>query len=101
MTDEEKRQVEKIVNDAIQADLPVTWKEMPIQEALDAGARGHFGEKYGDTVKVYTIGDPAHPYSMELCGGPHVEHTGVLGHFKIIKDHNQGTVPANSGTLDF
>ncbi|HSX14709.1 MAG TPA: alanine--tRNA ligase [Candidatus Saccharimonadales bacterium] len=86
VTPEQQREVEKIVNDAIKADLPVTFKEMPTKEALDMGARGHFGEKYGDTVKVYTIGDPAKPYSMELCGGPHVEHTGVLGHFKIIKE---------------
>ncbi len=86
VTPEQQREVERIVNDAIAADLPVTWQEMPTEQALDAGARGHFGEKYGDTVKVYTIGDPAKPYSMELCGGPHVEHTGVLGHFKIIKE---------------
>ena len=88
VTPEQQREIEKIVNDAIKADLPVMWKEMPTKEALAAGARGHFGEKYGDTVKVYTIGDPAHPYSMELCGGPHVEHTGVLGHFRIIKEES-------------
>lgn len=88
VTPDQQREIEQIVNDAIAADLPVTWKEMPTKDALAAGARGHFGEKYGDTVKVYTIGDPAHPYSMELCGGPHVEHTGVLGHFRIIKEES-------------
>lgn len=92
MTDEQKQQVEDIVNEVIDRDLPVTWKEMPTQKALDMGARGHFGEKYGDTVKVYTIGDPKDPYSLELCGGPHVEHTGKIGeggkHFKIVKEES-------------
>lgn len=90
VTPEEQKQVEDIVNKAIKDDLPVTWAEMPTEEALATGARGHFGEKYGDTVKVYTIGDPKQPYTMELCGGPHVEHTGQLGEggkkFKIIKE---------------
>lgn len=88
VTTEQQGEIERIVNEAIKADLPVTWREMPTKEALAMGARGHFGEKYGQTVKVYTIGDPKQPYSMELCGGPHVEHTGVLGHFKIIKEES-------------
>jgi len=92
MTDEEIKKVEEIVNDVIKKDLPVTWKEMPTAEALKSGARGHFGEKYGDTVKVYTIGPESDPYTMELCGGPHVEHTGVIGEdgkkFKIIKEQS-------------
>jgi alanyl-tRNA synthetase len=65
---------------------------MPTKEALTTGARGHFGEKYGESVKVYTIGNQKSPYTMELCGGPHVEHTGVLGEdnkkFKIIKEES-------------
>jgi len=96
MTPEEIKKVEDIVNEQIAKDLPVTWKEMPTQEALATGARGHFGEKYGDTVKVYIMGHEDNPYTMELCGGPHVEHTGTLGEsadgggkkFRIIKEES-------------
>lgn len=92
VTPEQLKQVEDIVNEQIEKDLPVAWKEMPTKEALATGARGHFGEKYGDTVKVYTIGPENNPYTMELCGGPHVEHTGVLAEggkrFKIIKEES-------------
>jgi alanyl-tRNA synthetase len=92
MTPEEIKQVEDIVNEQIDKDVPVTWKEMPTKEALASGARGHFGEKYGEMVKVYIMGPEDHPYTMELCGGPHVEHTGTLGeggkHFKITKEES-------------
>ncbi len=92
LTPEEIKKVEDIVNQQIDKDLPVTWKELPTKDALQTGARGHFGEKYGDIVKVYIIGPEDSPYTMELCGGPHVEHTGVLGeggkHFKIIKEES-------------
>ncbi|MBI3624449.1 alanine--tRNA ligase, partial [Candidatus Saccharibacteria bacterium] len=92
MTPEEIKKVEAIVNEQIAKDLPVTWKAMPTKEGLATGARGHFGEKYGDSVKVYIIGPEDHPYTMELCGGPHVEHTGVLGaggqKFKIVKEES-------------
>ena len=100
MTPAEIKKVETIVNEQIQKDLPVTWKEMTTKEALASGARGHFGEKYGDTVKVYIMGPETKPYTMELCGGPHVEHTGTLGDgstgaplkggkkFKIIKEES-------------
>lgn len=92
MTAEEIEKVENIVNEQIEKDLPVTWKEMPTDKALKSGARGHFGEKYGDTVKVYIMGPEDNPYTMELCGGPHVEHTGTLGEggkkFKIIKEES-------------
>ncbi len=92
MTPEEIQKVEDIVNEQIQKDLPVTWKEMPTKEGLATGARGHFGEKYGDTVKVYIMGPENNPYTMELCGGPHVEHTGTLADggkkFKIIKEES-------------
>ena len=57
---------------------------MPKEEARKSGAIGIFNDKYGDEVKVYTIGK----YSKEFCGGPHVEHTGVLGHFKIVKEES-------------
>ena len=79
VTPEQIEKVEDIVNEQIDKDLPVTWKEMPTKEGLATGARGHFGEKYGDTVKVYIMGPEDKPYTMELCGGPHVEHTGTLG----------------------
>lgn len=90
VTPEQQKQVEDIVNAKIAEDLPVTWKEEDTEEAFSKGASGAFGDKYGDTVKVYTIGDPEQPFSREICGGPHVEHTGVIGEggkiFKIIKE---------------
>ena len=90
VTPEEIKKVEDIVNQKIAEDLPVTWKEEKTDEAFKKGASGAFGDKYGDTVKVYTIGDPAQPFSREICGGPHVEHTGVIGEgdkkFKIAKE---------------
>jgi alanyl-tRNA synthetase len=90
VTREQLDEVEKIVNEQIAKDLPVTWKEEKTGEAFKKGASGAFGDKYGDSVKVYTIGDPKHPFSREICGGPHVEHTGVIGEggkkFKITKE---------------
>ncbi len=83
---EEKTKVENLVNEKIQADLPVTWKMMPYQEAIDSGALAFFKDKYGSEVKVYSIGD----FSKELCGGPHVEHTNQLGQFKIIGEQSVG-----------
>jgi alanyl-tRNA synthetase len=87
---EQLDEVEKIVNEQIAKDLPVTWKEEKTKEAFKKGASGAFGDKYGDTVKVYTIGDENNPFSREICGGPHVEHTGVIGEdnrqFRIIKE---------------
>jgi alanyl-tRNA synthetase len=79
MTPEQIAQVETIVNEAIEADYPMAWQEHPTDEAFARGALGAFGDKYGDTVKVYTAGNPEQPFSMEICGGPHVEHTGQLG----------------------
>ncbi len=90
VTREQLDEVEKIVNQKIAEDLPVTWKEEDTKEAFAKGASGAFGDKYGDKVKVYTIGDLAQPFSREICGGPHVEHTGVIGEgskkFKITKE---------------
>ena len=79
---EEIKKVEEIVNEQIQKDLKVSVEEMTVEEAKKSGAIGLFENKYGDIVKVYTIGD----FSKEICGGPHVEHTGQLGKFKIIKE---------------
>jgi alanyl-tRNA synthetase len=82
MTDEEKKKVADIINQKIKEDLPVTFKEMSVDEAKAEGAIGLFGDKYGEKVKVYSVGN----YSKEICGGPHVEHLGELGHFKIKKE---------------
>ncbi|MEZ0209113.1 MAG: alanine--tRNA ligase, partial [Candidatus Paceibacterota bacterium] len=92
MTDEQKSQVEKIINDVITADLPVHREEVSYEEARTRGAIGVFDDKYTEKVSIYTIGTQtgkrgeANLFSMEFCGGPHVEHTGVLGHFKIQKE---------------
>jgi alanyl-tRNA synthetase len=90
MTPEEIKQVEDIVNAKISEDLPVSWIEEDTKEAFAKGASGAFGDKYGDSVKVYTIGDPSKPFSREICGGPHVERTGIIGDgnkkFKIAKE---------------
>ena len=79
---EEKKQVEDLVNEYIKQDLKVERLEMTKEEALKLGAEAMFLDKYGDEVTVYKIGD----VSMEFCGGPHVERTGVLGTFKIKKE---------------
>ena len=84
MTKEQLQQVEDIVNEQIKRDLPVTCEEMTLEEAKESGAMGLFESKYGEKVKVYTIGD----FSKEICGGPHVSHTGELGHFKIKKEES-------------
>ena len=92
MTPEQISEVENIVNKVIADDVPVTWEEMPTEKALASGARGHFGEKYGATSKVYIMGHKDAPFSLELCGGPHVTHTGALGEgnktFKILKEQS-------------
>ena len=82
MTDEEKKRVEDLVNKWIEEDLPVEKLEMSKDEAIESGAECTFIDRYPDIVTVYKIGD----VSMELCGGPHVSHTGELGHFKIKKE---------------
>ena len=82
VTEEELKRIEDIVNEQIKRDLKVTCEEMTLEEAKRSGVIGLFENKYGEKVKVYTIGD----FSKEICGGPHVEHTGVLGTFKIKKE---------------
>lgn len=89
LTSEEIAEVEKLVNQKIQEDLPVTMKVMTLEEAKKCGARALFTTKYGEAVKVYTIGKSDDDYfSREVCGGPHVEHTGVIGKFKIVKEQS-------------
>ena len=78
LTPEEKQAVEDKVNEWIDADLPVSWKVYPTEQALEMGAVGAFGERYGDEVKVYQIGEDDNRISFEVCGGPHVERTAVL-----------------------
>ena len=68
----------------IQKDLPVSMEIMDLEVAKSSGATALFGEKYEDRVKVYSIGD----FSKEVCGGPHVEHTGLIGKFKIQKEQS-------------
>jgi alanyl-tRNA synthetase len=85
LTDEEKKKVEDLVNEWIMKDMPITVSEMPKEEA-DKVAIHAFGDKYGDMVKVYSIGTDGNYISREFCGGPHVTHTGALGTFKIQKE---------------
>ena len=87
MTTEEIKQVEDLVNDKIKEDLPVKMEEMTLEEAKAAGATGAFESKYGERVKVYSINN----FSKEICGGPHVKHTGEIGKFKIIKEESSST----------
>jgi alanyl-tRNA synthetase len=98
MTDEQKKEVERIVNEKIQEDVPMTRSEMPLEEAEKLHAEHEFGAKYPERVSVYSLGpkgatesapDFAHAFSIEFCGGPHVTHTGELaksGTFKIVKE---------------
>ncbi|MBD3311185.1 MAG: alanine--tRNA ligase [Candidatus Magasanikbacteria bacterium] len=95
LTPEQKQEVEDLVNAAIKKDYPVSFQEMTVDEAKEQGAIGLFEDKYGAKVKVYTIGDPdgapeassqSETFSREICGGPHVSHTGELGHFRIKKE---------------
>ena len=87
MTKEEIQKVEDLVNEQIKKDLPVTCEEMSYEDAKKSGAIGLFTDKYGDKVKVYTIGD----FSKEICGGPHVTHTGDMGTFKIKKEESSSS----------
>lgn len=82
LTQEELTKLEQFVNKAIEDEIPVTCEEMTVDEAKNSGAIGVFDSKYGDKVKVYTIGD----VSKEICGGPHANNTSELHHFKIVKE---------------
>jgi alanyl-tRNA synthetase len=88
LSEQERHAVEKLVNEKIYEDLPVKWRELPIQEARNlAGVRAFFGDKYGDVVRVVEIGDG---FSREFCGGTHLEHTGQAGFFKITGEEAVG-----------
>ena len=90
LTPKQVTEVEKIVNEQIEEELPVTFEIVPKGEALKIVKSAVFTEKYGDEVKVYYIGEKESPFSIEICGGPHVENTKELGHFKIVKQENVG-----------
>ena len=84
LTPEEVAEVERLINEQIALDIPVTMKEMTLEDAKKEGFTGLFESKYGEMVKTYSIGE----FSKEICGGPHAEHTGLLGTFKIAKQEN-------------
>lgn len=92
VTPEQIAEVEKLVNQWIVDDLPVSFHEYPTGEAFEMGAIGAFGDKYGDTVKVYKMGDGEARVSFEICGGPHIDHTGQLAEggkvFKVTKEES-------------
>ncbi|HIW56443.1 MAG TPA: alanine--tRNA ligase [Firmicutes bacterium] len=87
MTKEEIAETQKLVNEAIQRKMPITCEEMTVEEAKAQGAIGLFGDKYGEVVKVYTMGD----FSKEICGGPHASNTGDLGEFVITKEQSSSS----------
>ena len=96
LSKEEIEKVEKLINEKIEEDLSVSYKTVTLDEAIKEGALGFFKEKYRDTVTVYTIGDPSTRqtrgslFSREICGGPHVEHTGEIGSVTITKEESAG-----------
>lgn len=97
LTDDEIKKIGDLVNQKIKEDLPVSFKIMTYNEAIVDGALAFFGERYPEKVKVYTIGNPSagsgsrdSVFSREICGGPHVAHTGILGTFKITKEEALG-----------
>lgn len=93
LTPEQIQQVEDLVNEQIQKDLPVECEELSVEEAKQRGAMGVFDSRYGEKVKVYSIGgdSTSECFSKEICGGPHAVRTGDLGHFKIIKEESSSS----------
>ncbi len=87
LTEEEIKKVEDMVNDAIKKDYKITFEEMSVEEAKKRGAIGTFGDRYGEVVKVYSMGD----FSREICGGPHADSTGELGKFLITKEQSSSS----------
>jgi alanyl-tRNA synthetase len=92
-TAEQLKEIESIINEKVKEDLPVTKRIEDKQEAIESGAMAFFAEKYPDKVSVYIIGKNPDKdwFSKELCGGPHVEHTGVIGQVKVMKDESLGS----------
>lgn len=88
LTDEQKNKVERLVNEAINKNLPISFEEMTLEEAKEKGAMGVFESRYGEKVKVYSIGFGEDRFSYEICGGPHISNTSELGIFKIQKEQS-------------
>ncbi len=86
MTEEEISEVEKIVNEKILEDLPVITRVMKQDEARDLGAMAFFDDKYGEEVRVVTVGDTEEPFSIEFCGGTHLKHSSQAGQFRIVSE---------------
>ena len=95
VTREQLDEVERLVNEWISWDLPISFKEYPTNEAFEMGAIGAFGDRYGDTVKVYQMGEGDKRVSFEICGGPHADHSGQLAEdgkvFKITKEESSSS----------
>lgn len=94
MTPEQIKRVEDLVNEQIEKAHPVSCEELSIEEAKERGAMGVFESKYGEKVKVYTVGGDSQikdAFSKEICGGPHVQNTSELGHFKILKEESSSS----------
>ena len=97
LSEEEIKKIENLINEQIKKDLPVSFKITTYTDAIKDGALAFFGERYPEKVKVYSVGNPSASsgsrnsvFSREICGGPHVEHTGILGRFKIMKEEALG-----------
>jgi alanyl-tRNA synthetase len=90
LTPEQVTEVENIINEQIQKELPVTYEIYSKEKALEIVKNAVFEGRYGDELKVYYIGDPTNPFSVEICRGPHVSNTKELGKFRIIKQENVG-----------
>jgi alanyl-tRNA synthetase len=88
---EELSQIQRIVNESIRQNLPVTKKEMPYTQAVTEGAIALFGEKYGDVVRTVRVGQAKSPLSFEVCGGTHLERTGDIGFFQIVNEGSIGS----------
>ncbi|MCL4394510.1 MAG: alanine--tRNA ligase [Chloroflexi bacterium] len=91
LTQDELDTIEQAVNDAVLADFPVAAFEMAYKDAVAGGAMALFTEKYGDRVRVLKVGDPTRPFSQELCGGTHVNHTSQIGMFHILSESSTGS----------
>jgi alanyl-tRNA synthetase len=94
LTEKQIKRVEEIVNEKIRANLPVHFEMLSLKKAKEIGAIGLFDDKYADTVKIYFIGPTTasgRPYSVEFCGGPHVDFTSKVKRFKITKQENIGS----------
>lgn len=91
MSEDEIKKVENLVNEKIEENLPISMEEMNVDDAKGFGAMGVFDNRYGEKVKVYTIGTGDNVFSREICGGPHVGLTGELGHFKIVKEESSSS----------